>query len=99
MSGTGLRGRKALEGVSRQEVEKTCRRNEPGWTPGCVDLQADVAVGAQNLKRGVGSARSRPGRNGDPEEESKPMGVVGASASTARFPEDREVVETTRRES
>jgi hypothetical protein len=94
MSGTGPRGRKALEGASRQEVEKTCRRNEPGWTPGYVDLQAHVTVGAQNLKRGVGSVRSRPGRIGGPEEESKPMGAVGAPASTARVPENREVVKT-----
>jgi len=97
MSGTGLRGRKALEGVNRQEVEKTCRRNEPGWTPGSVDLHARVAVGAQNLKRGVGFERNRPGRIGDPEEESKPTGVVGAQASAARIPENREVVKTARR--
>jgi len=67
--------------------------------PGSVDLLADVAVGAQNLRRAVGSFGNRPGRNGDPEEESKPMGVVGAPASAARNPENREVVETTRRES
>jgi hypothetical protein len=65
--------------------------------PGSVDLQADVAVGAQNLRRGVGSFGNRPGRIGDPEEESKPMGAVGAPASAARIPENREVVETTRR--
>jgi hypothetical protein len=65
--------------------------------PGYVDLQAYVAVGAQNLMRGVGSERSRPGRIGDPEEESKPMGAVGAPASTARVPEHREAVETARR--
>jgi hypothetical protein len=64
-----------------------------------VDLQADVAEGAENLTRGVGSFGNRPGRIGDPEEESKPMGAVDASASAARIPEDREVVETTRRES
>jgi len=59
-----------------------------------VDLQAHVAVGAQNLKREVGSFGNRPGRTGDPEEGSKPMGDVGAPASAARVPENREVVET-----
>jgi hypothetical protein len=59
-----------------------------------VDLHADAAVGAQNLTRGVGSERGRPGRIGDPEEESKSMGVVGAQVSAARKAEDREVVKT-----
>jgi hypothetical protein len=30
MSGTGPRGREALEGVNRQEGGKPCRWNEPG---------------------------------------------------------------------
>jgi hypothetical protein len=64
-----------------------------------VDLQTDAAVGAKNLRRGAGSERSRPGRIGDPEEESKSMGVVGAQASMGRKPEDREVVKTAWRES
>jgi hypothetical protein len=62
-----------------------------------VDLLADVAVGALNLRRVVGSAGGRPGRMGDPEGESKLMGVVVASAATVRAPEDREAVETARR--
>jgi hypothetical protein len=94
MSGTDLRGREATEGANRQEGEKPWRRNEPGWTPGSVDLLADVAVGAQNLKRVVGSEGGRPGRTGGPEGESKLRGVVGAHASTARISEDREAVET-----
>jgi hypothetical protein len=64
-----------------------------------VDLQADAAVGARNLRRGAGSERNRPVRIGDPEEESKSTGAVGASASADREPENREVVETAWRRS
>jgi hypothetical protein len=67
--------------------------------PGSVDLLADVAVGAQNLRRVVGSKGSRPGRMRDPEGESKLTGVDGASAPAARAPKDREAVETAWRES
>jgi hypothetical protein len=62
-----------------------------------VDLRADVAEGAKNLKRVVGSLGSRRGRSVNPEEESNPMDAVGAPAPAVRVPEDREVVETARR--
>ena len=64
-----------------------------------MDLQADVAVGAMNLRRGAGSFGNRPGRIGDPEEESKSMGAVVAQAAADRMSEDREVVKTAGRES
>jgi hypothetical protein len=62
-----------------------------------VDLQAGVAVGAKNLRRGEGSFGNRPGRIGDPEEEFNSTGAVVAQAAADRMSEDREVVKTARR--
>jgi hypothetical protein len=92
--------------AGRRWREKPARRvgNPEGGTnrvgcPGDVDLHADVAEGAMNLKRVVGSLGSRRGRSVSPEEELNSTEAVGAPAPAVRKREDREAVETAWRES
>jgi hypothetical protein len=59
-----------------------------------VDLLADAAVGARNLKRVAGEYVPRQELSEEPWRGVKSMGVVGASASAESDPENREAVET-----
>jgi hypothetical protein len=66
MSGSGL----TIGRCRREETVRRVRNPEGGtdrvWKPGFVDLRADVAVGAKNLRRAVGVGRPRRGLPGVP---------------------------------
>jgi hypothetical protein len=82
----------------REETVRRVRNPEGGtnrvWKPGRVDLGADAAVGAQNLRRVVGEYAPRREPSDTPWRGVKSRGVAGASASAESDPEYREAVET-----